>query len=191
MSDSTITKRAIADGLKSLVPGKKSFDKVSISDITSACGLNRQTFYYHFQDKYELLNWIYYTEGFSRILDGITFENWPERFHQLLDIMKENQGFYMNTIKCEESCFGDYLLEITAALFEAALEKLDTEHHMTPEDKSFFSQFYSYGICGVLLSWVKSGMRQPTKQVAANLHKLAKETEQFSHLIYTNQDLLS
>lgn len=188
MSDSTITKRAIAEGLKGLIPGK-SFDKISVSDITSSCGLNRQTFYYHFQDKYELLNWIYYTEGFSRILDGITFDNWPDRLHQLLDIMKKDQSFYINTIKCEESCFSDYLLEITAALFEEALNKLDADHRMSPDDKQFFSQFYSYGICGVILSWTKSGMKQPTQAVAANLYKLAKETEHFSNLIYTEGGL--
>lgn len=55
MSDSLITKKAIASGIKELTQ-KKSFNKISIRDITDQCGLNRQTFYYHFQDKYELIN---------------------------------------------------------------------------------------------------------------------------------------
>ena len=54
MSDSLITKRAIAAGIKELTK-KKSFDKITVSDISEICGLNRQTFYYHFQDKYELV----------------------------------------------------------------------------------------------------------------------------------------
>lgn len=54
MSESLITKKAIAQALKNLCRDK-AFDKISIADITTACGLNRQTFYYHFQDKYELL----------------------------------------------------------------------------------------------------------------------------------------
>ena len=53
MSDSLITKRAIAEALKQVCK-EKPFDKISISDITAVCGLNRQTFYYHYQDKYEL-----------------------------------------------------------------------------------------------------------------------------------------
>ena len=52
MSEALITKKAIAQGLKDLTLAKP-FGKISIGDITSACGLNRQTFYYHFQDKYE------------------------------------------------------------------------------------------------------------------------------------------
>ena len=51
MPDSNITKHAIAAALKELCR-EKSFDKISIADITSTCGLNRQTFYYHFEDKY-------------------------------------------------------------------------------------------------------------------------------------------
>ena len=50
MSDSIITKKALALGLKELLK-KKSFDNVIVSDITDICGLNRQTFYYHFHDK--------------------------------------------------------------------------------------------------------------------------------------------
>ena len=62
MSDSTITKRAIADSLKDLTR-VKSFDKIGVVDITDKCGINRQTFYYHFSDKYELLKWIYYNDS--------------------------------------------------------------------------------------------------------------------------------
>ncbi len=50
-----LTKKAIAEGLKELCH-HKDFNKISVRDITEQCGLNRQTFYYHFQDKYELLD---------------------------------------------------------------------------------------------------------------------------------------
>ena len=56
MSSSAITKSALCDSLKKLCE-QKPFDKISISDITGECGLNRQSFYYHFQDKYDLLEY--------------------------------------------------------------------------------------------------------------------------------------
>ena len=89
MSESLITKKAIATALKSLIL-EKPFDKISIADLTKACGLNRQTFYYHFQDKYELLTWIYYTEGFAFVVEDITFENWDQKILLLLNIMKKD-----------------------------------------------------------------------------------------------------
>ena len=57
MSESSITKRAVAQSLKSLMR-EKDFGKISVSDITLRGGITRQTFYYHFAFKYDLLLWI-------------------------------------------------------------------------------------------------------------------------------------
>lgn len=186
MSDSLITKKSIAYALKSLIP-TKPFDKISISDITKACGLNRQTFYYHFQDKYELLTWIYYNEGFSFIIDGITFENWDKKILLLLEIMKKDQSFYCHTIKNDSHYFMDYLLEITSALFREAIEALDTNHVVSEDQKQFFSEFYAYGICGVILSWVQSNMKQAPSEVAKNFKKLATHSEQLGYNFYIKE----
>lgn len=61
MADSNITKHALAQALKALTE-TLPFDKISVGNICAQCGLNRKSFYYHFKDKYDLVNWIYYTE---------------------------------------------------------------------------------------------------------------------------------
>ena len=53
MADSNSTKSALADAMKKLMV-RKSFAKISISDLCEECGLNRKSFYYHFKDKYDL-----------------------------------------------------------------------------------------------------------------------------------------
>lgn len=186
MSDSIITKKALSTALKGLL-STKPFEKISISDITKACGLNRQTFYYHFQDKYELLTWIYYTEGFSFIVDGITFENWDQKILLLLDIMKKDQLFYCHTIKSDSQYFMDYLLEITSALFQEAINALDIHQKIPADQKQFFSEFYAYGICGVILSWVKNNMKQSPEEIAKNFKKLAKHSEQLGYNFYLKE----
>ena len=186
MSESLITKKAIATALKSLIL-EKPFDKISIADLTKACGLNRQTFYYHFQDKYELLTWIYYTEGFAFVVEAITFENWDQKILLLLNIMKKDQTFYCHTIKHDSRYFMDYLLEITATLFTEAINALDTQHKVQAQQKQFFSEFYAYGICGVILSWVQSNMKQPPEEVAKNFKKLARHSEQLGYNFYIKE----
>ena len=52
-----ITKQVIADAFVKLVE-EKPVDSITINDITNKCGLNRQTFYYHFADIYDLVEWI-------------------------------------------------------------------------------------------------------------------------------------
>ena len=68
MSDSQVTKRALAESMKKLME-ERSMRKISISDIVEGCNMNRQSFYYHFKDKYDLVNWIYYTEFVVTIKD--------------------------------------------------------------------------------------------------------------------------
>lgn len=183
MSESLITKKAIAESLKVLCK-VKNIEKISILDITKSCGLNRQTFYYHFQDKYELLNWIYYNELFIKVIEGISLENWSDRIHNMLEIMKENKSFYISTIKSSDEYFKEYLFNITIGLFKDAIEKLDEDKKLNEDNKRFISEFYSFGICGVILSWVKSGMNEPTKSVADHLKQLALNTEKLGYERY-------
>jgi AcrR family transcriptional regulator len=58
MSDSNVTKNALAASMKKLMK-EEPFEKISVSDICSDCGINRKSFYYHFRDKYDLVNWIF------------------------------------------------------------------------------------------------------------------------------------
>ncbi len=179
MPDSFITKNAIAAGLKALCK-TKSFDKISIADITGACGLNRQTFYYHFADKYELLNWIYYNEGFRQLVEGITLDNWDEHLKDLLERMQQDKPFFVNTVKCQPDHFTDYLFETTRALFYEAIEKLDDAGRLAAPDKQFYARFYAYGCCGVVVELVKNGMKQPPAEVATQLKRLARDSERLA-----------
>lgn len=179
MSDSLITKKALAASLKELCH-TKSFDKISIADITEHCGLNRQSFYYHFQDKYDLLNWIYYNEAFINIPNGITFDNWDERLFSLLQTILKDKIFYTNTLKTTLETFTDYLFNITHTLFLEAAEILDTKNELSKESKNFFAQFNAYGICGVFNSWVKSGMKVQPEQISSNLKSLVANSKQLA-----------
>ena len=60
MADSNITKRALAQALQELME-EVPFDKINVTQICEKCGINRKSFYYHFKDKYDLANWIFYT----------------------------------------------------------------------------------------------------------------------------------
>ncbi|MFR8027761.1 TetR/AcrR family transcriptional regulator, partial [Eisenbergiella massiliensis] len=54
-----ITKTALEASLKKLLL-KKPLDKITIRDLTEDCGISRMTFYYHFKDIYDLVEWICY-----------------------------------------------------------------------------------------------------------------------------------
>lgn len=181
MSDSLITKRAIAEALKQVCK-EKPFDKISISDITAVCGLNRQTFYYHFQDKYELLSWIYYNDNFAFIAEDISLENWNEKFFELLENMKKERSFYMNTLREQQHTFKGYLFEMAKALLIDAICALDANKKLTQEERDFDAAFYAYGFCGIIMDWAENGMRMDTALLAERLKRLAWATERIGYI---------
>ena len=65
---SNVTKRALEQSLKNLLL-KKPLTKITIGDITEDCGINRMTFYYHFKDIYDLVEWAC-LDGKQRLQDA-------------------------------------------------------------------------------------------------------------------------
>ena len=65
---SQTTKRALEASLKKLLL-EKPLNKITINDITEDCGVNRMTFYYHFKDIYDLVDWIL-VEDAAKALEG-------------------------------------------------------------------------------------------------------------------------
>jgi len=180
VSESLITKKAIASGLKELTK-KKSFDKITIQDITDICGLNRQTFYYHFQDKYELVDWIYYNEAISIIINDLTYENWDKKVLQMLEKMKSEDYFYKDTLKSStENGFKDYLFHIASELFHNIVGRLAANENFGEDEKKFISEFYAFGIVGVIISWAQSGMKETPEYITMQLTNVSYGTKKYA-----------
>ena len=183
MANANITKRELAESLKRLA-SERLFEHVTVGDIVRECGVNRQTFYYHFSDKYELLDWIYYNETFVPLTADISFGNWDEKLYELLQIMRRNRAFYMNTIKCSNNFFEEYLLKMLTTLFETAVEDLDVRKQLTPEKKRLASKIFAYGLTGVVIEWAMGGMKDDEKVLAENIKELVGNIERLSYYIY-------
>lgn len=186
MADSNITIKAMAEGLKKLTH-EKPFDKISVKDITDECGINRQTFYYHFKDKFELLEWIYHDEIFETAMQDITFENWEEKLDIALNVMISNKQFYVNTINHSEDYLQRYLIEQTKKVFHMAIDQLDEEKHVNEEQRDFIAKFFAYGACGMIIEWVSQGMIKEPEFIAANMHKLLTSCENAGYLFVTDE----
>ena len=81
MADSDKTKKALADSLKNLME-RTDFSKINVADICNGCGMNRKSFYYHFKDKYDLVNWIFDVEFFAVMSIDRTNDSW-----ELLEVL--------------------------------------------------------------------------------------------------------
>ena len=197
MSESSITKKAIANGLKKLLK-IKPFEKITISDITNQCGLNRQTFYYHFQDKYALVNWIYYQEAIMVMTQDLSIENWDVKVLDLLTTMKEDALFYQTTLKGIYSDeFKNYLFSVSKGIFLEFIEHVITNAEMKDEKKTFIAEFISYGIVGMINDWVQQGMKQSPEEITQNIKDIIYDSRMlavsryFQELAKSNEETLN
>ena len=141
MADSNVTKRALAAALKELME-EKPFEKISIADICDRCEMNRKSFYYHYRDKYDLVNWIYDIEFIAIVSKKEYLSAW-ELLKDLCTYFYENRIFYRKALQMEgqnsfREHFREYLHPTLYAYLEADIREKDTlEFYVT-----FFADAY-------------------------------------------------
>lgn len=182
MSDSLITKKAMADSLKDLMR-KKSLEKITVSDIVQDCGLNRQTFYYHFKDKYDLVNWIYDSEivtTLSPVQDGA---DWASAMMNALNIMRKEKVFYIGSLNLDRpSILHDYLFRTTRDMLVNILGQLRIQDKLNIEDadRDFIAAFYTYGLVGMVIQWARSGMTESPAEIVGKLSRFIDDSKNVS-----------
>lgn len=169
---SQITKRALEASLKHLLL-KKPLDKITISDITEDCGINRMTFYYHFKDIYDLIEWSC-IEDASRALDGKkTWATWQQGFLQIFEAVLENKPFILNVYRSvSREHVETYLYRLTYELLIGVVEEQAEGMSVRHEDKEFIANFYKFAFVGLMLDWVKGDMREDPKKIIDRLSML-------------------
>ena len=160
------TKAALEESLKRLLL-KKPLDKITINDLTTDCGISRMAFYYHFKDIYDLVEWSC-IEDASRALQGKkTYDTWQEGLQQIFEAVLENKPFILNvyrSVKREQ--VENYLYSLTYQLIEGVVEEQSENLMVTEEQKKFIADFYKYSFVGVMLDWIKRGMKEAPEEIA-------------------------
>ena len=156
MPDSNITKRALAGAMKSLME-HTPFAKISVGDICEHCGMNRKSFYYHFRDKYDLVNWIYYTE----FVDELRQKNYENGWDFLTDMCQyfyQNRAFYTNALKVTgQDSFREYFGEVFRPIILSTLE----EAFIASEYRNFYAVFFTDAFLVSIERWLNEASMSP------------------------------
>ena len=169
---SQVTKRALEASLKHLLL-QKPLNKITINDIAEDCGINRMTFYYHFKDIYDLVEWSC-QEDASRALAGKkTYETWQQGLLQIFQAVAENKPFIMNVYRCvSRERVERYLYPLVYRLVRDVVEEQPDSGKVCEEDKEFIANFYKYGFVGLMLCWIQDDMREDPQELVQQLSLL-------------------
>ena len=136
-------------------------EKIAVSDIVAASGKNRKTFYYHFHDIYDLVEWVCMEDAKKALADNKTYETWQQGFVRIFDAVRENKPFIMNVYRCvSREQVEKYLTPLTDDLLMGVINELSAGMVVRAEDKAFIAQVYSYAFVGLMLDWIKDEMKQ-------------------------------
>ena len=149
------TKLALANALKAQLQ-KKFLDDITVKELVEACEINRQTFYYHFQDIYDLLRWLLEHET-AEALGGA--EDWQAA---LLDAFRYIRD---NLLDCP-------FYSLARAIASASLEREARELRLPEADADFLTDFYMYAIAGVMIGWFAGDMREEPEELVGRLSRL-------------------
>lgn len=152
------TKKIIATSFKEIV-AKVPFEKITVSRIVEECGINRKTFYYHFEDLHALVRWTIESEAVEVVKQFDLLVDYEEALGFVMDYVEKNRSFinsvYDNLGKDELQRFfySDF-----SSVISAAIDGLQEEMSLTLSDdfKRFMANIYTEAVAGILVDWARA-----------------------------------
>lgn len=159
------TKLMLAESLRNLMR-KKPLDKIKIHEIVDACGVNRQTFYYHFQDIYALVEWMYQHDAVELIeknnkafLKGElgTEDDWDRVINDLFNYIEEHRNEILSVINSRAMVyFSNFVYDGLKSGIRRIVDIKSTDLDVDEYYKNFISNFYAIAFGGMVQSWIKT-----------------------------------
>ena len=158
----------LAESLKELAL-RQPIEKITIREITDKAGVIRPTFYNHFQDKYELLEWIIVAELIEPIRPLVENGMVHEGLVLLFTNMEKNREFYIRAGRLEgQNSFENIAQQCVERLLITEIGKRAKGKPLkyawlTPE---WIARYYAHTMCFVAVSWLRMGMTVSAREMA-------------------------
>ena len=161
MPDSSITKKALAAAIKELM-AERPLNKISVGDICEQCSMNRKSFYYHFKDKYDLVEWIFHTEFITAVTAARVTDRWVF-VRALCDYFYRERAFYVNALEqTGQNSFSEYFAEVMRPILQIHYTDLLDEDD---DAHDFYATFYTDAFLTAIKRWLREDSMPPERFV--------------------------
>ena len=155
------TKESLGAALKQMLT-VKPIDKITVKDLVEICGVNRQTFYYHFDDVYDLLEWVF-EEDANRVLPSeVVYEHWRDDVMMFFKYLADNSVFALNIYNSNSRI---YMLRYFKRRLQGCIRSfaiiVSDGKNIDRTDFEFVVEFYANGVVGLISQWLDLGMQLP------------------------------
>lgn len=154
MNKKTNTKKILADCLKELMTHQPA-DKITIQELTTKAGVNRQTFYYHFTDIYDLLKWTLQQEAVQLLENKQSELLWKEGILALFHYLDDNRDFALSAVhSLGIDQFKHFFYGEIYEIFNKVIEHFGKEVGTEQSYLDFLTHFYTLSLPTIAISWL-------------------------------------
>lgn len=171
MQEKRAVDELLMDSFKELAK-HRPVDKITIKEITDGAGVIRPTFYNHFKDKYELLEWIIKVELLRPVKPLLANRMVKEALMFLFRNIERDKSFYSQIVKLEgqnsfASIAQNTIKELLLEINPKGIHEMSRYEWLTPDR---VATFYAQNMCYVAITWIKGGY-QVTGQELADIYE--------------------
>ena len=156
-----MTKQALGDALKRLME-QRPIAKITVKSLVELCNVNRQTFYYHFDDVYDLLEWVFEEDADRVLPKKVEVDHWQEYVLAFFQYLYDNSAFALNVYHSDSR---PYMLRYLKGRVEGCIRSyadiVSEGMNIDKQDYDFVIEFYTQGIIGLISQWMEMDMDLP------------------------------
>ncbi|MGH4038891.1 MAG: TetR/AcrR family transcriptional regulator C-terminal domain-containing protein [Sphaerochaeta sp.] len=152
------TKVMLSQSLKKLML-TNNLDKITVTQVTQLCGINRQTFYYHFKDLYDLVYWTLDNEEKVLVGENYKANSTDEIMINLYDyIIANEQTICAVYYSLSQDVLERYLVDRVGKYIFILLKRHCDYEDVDDEILQRVTDFYKYAIVGLVFDWIRKGL---------------------------------
>jgi len=152
------TRKAIIQTFREMLE-KSPLDKITVTNIIERCGINRNTFYYHFRDIYDLLE-AFFKEELEKVIETSANDSWQNMLEAVMKTVTENKQIVYHIFNSlDRDQLERYVFESTNRHMYELVKKEAEGLNVTDEDIRYISEFYQYAFIGYFLKYLWNDMK--------------------------------
>ena len=156
----SLTKRAIKESFLKLLE-QRPLNKITIKDIVEDCGINRNSFYYHFQDIPALIEEIITDEGERLIAENPQSNSMEACFASMVEFVLQNRRAILHVCKAVDSgVYEQYIYKLCHFVVSACVEQVYGDATPNVQDKELIISFYTCAAFGMAMAWLSNGLQE-------------------------------
>lgn len=175
MAASELTRKAIMQSFLDIL-GDKPLDKITVSDITAKCGVNRNTFYYHYQDIPALLEEILSDKADEFVLMYPQLNSIDECLAAAMEFARANKRIMMHIFNTGNHANISSLWRICEHVIRKYSETVFPDVPVSDSDRELFIRYHKCACFGLIIDWLQNGMEESYVDDMKRICQLKKGT---------------